>query len=151
MVETRKRVIWRKQTHNWIKTDKVQFTKLWDEWVRFKKKNEFICTASNSGGNQRALFRAMLNSGTYEIYKMKMWKFSSRNIRFKLTYLKHFHFEIILDSWFAKIAESCKFFGLTQRLRDKESVCNAEDTGDMVSIPGLKRSWRKKWQLIPVF
>ena len=30
-----------------------------------KKKNEFICTASNSGGNQRALFRAMLNSGTY--------------------------------------------------------------------------------------
>ena len=36
--------------------------------------------------------------------------------------------------------ESCKFAGLTQRLRDKEFVCNSEATGDMGSILGLGRS-----------
>ena len=35
---------------------------------------------------------------------------------------------------------------------DKKSACNARDTGDSGSIPGLRRSpWRKKWQPPPVF
>ena len=35
---------------------------------------------------------------------------------------------------------------------DKKSACNARDTGDSGSIPGLRRSpWRMKWQPPPVF
>ena len=35
---------------------------------------------------------------------------------------------------------------------DKESTCNARDTGDVVLIPRSGRSpWRRKWQPTPVF
>ena len=37
-------------------------------------------------------------------------------------------------------------------LSDKESFCNAGDTGDLGLIPGLRRSlWRRKSQPTPVF
>jgi len=38
--------------------------------------------------------------------------------------------------------------GLPWGLMGKESTCNA---GDMGLIPGSGRSWRRKWQLTPVF
>ena len=36
--------------------------------------------------------------------------------------------------------------GLPQRLRGKESACNARDTEDMGSIPGFKRSPGKEME-----
>ena len=33
----------------------------------------------------------------------------------------------------------------------EESACNAGDTGDMGSIPGSGRSWKRAWQPTPVF
>ena len=36
-------------------------------------------------------------------------------------------------------------------LSGKESVCNAGDTGDAGSIPGLRKSLRRAWQHTPIF
>ena len=42
--------------------------------------------------------------------------------------------------------------GFSDGSADEESACNAGDTGDTGSIPGLGRvPWRRKWQPTPVF
>ena len=40
---------------------------------------------------------------------------------------------------------------LPARLSGEEYSCNARDTGDVDSISGSGRCWRRKWQPTPVF
>ena len=50
------------------------------------------------------------------------------------------------------MSKPLKLTGFPWELRGKGSACNAGDTGDMGSIPGLEKiPWRRKWQPTPVF
>ena len=50
------------------------------------------------------------------------------------------------------VLETPLFFLLPKCLSSKDCACQAEDTRDVVSIPGSRRfPWRRKWQSIPEF
>ena len=79
-------------------------------------------------------------------YSLLLWIFLTQELNRGLLHCR----QIVYQLSYHNYSHVCTKEGLHWWLSDKESSCNAEDAGDVGSIPG-EIPWRRAWQPTPVF